>query len=235
MHLDDRLVTVLRYNATSARASKTQFRQLLDLLGSAGRTTGDTLPHEAVARMEQLQKDLPASELGAIIREPGIRLRNPALVAWLAESDPAIASAALASAELDAHQWDSLLPDLPVRARGFLRLRKNLPHSTQAILDRLGVHDRGLPRPEGSAASDSRETAALATDIVTDTSATSPEAAARGHSSFAISRTLPSPQGPGLTPANDLVDDDAGDESDITALVRRIEAYQQARAHTEPS
>jgi hypothetical protein len=33
MHFDDRLATVLRHRAAGERAAKTQFRQLLDLLG----------------------------------------------------------------------------------------------------------------------------------------------------------------------------------------------------------
>jgi hypothetical protein len=34
-----------------------------------------------------------------------------------------------------------------VRARGFLRLRRDLPVDVEALLSRLGVHDRGLPAP----------------------------------------------------------------------------------------
>ena len=34
MLFDDRLATVLRHRATGERAARTQFRQLLDLLGS---------------------------------------------------------------------------------------------------------------------------------------------------------------------------------------------------------
>ena len=38
MHFDDRLATVLRHRAAGERAAKTQFRQLLDLLGEHGIT-----------------------------------------------------------------------------------------------------------------------------------------------------------------------------------------------------
>ena len=43
MHFDDRLATVLRLGADGERASRTQFRQLIDLLGSAPADASDAL------------------------------------------------------------------------------------------------------------------------------------------------------------------------------------------------
>ncbi|MDZ4307122.1 sensor histidine kinase [Allopontixanthobacter sp.] len=156
MLFDDRLATVLRHRATGERAARTQFRQLLDLLGS--RSTVHA-PGEPSARRDQqllasawlrlgaLGELLPASERAAMIRDPGLRFRNPDLALHLAEDEPEVAVAALARADLSDAEWQDLIPRLPVRARGFLRLRRDMPPSTARLLDRLGIHDRGLPTP----------------------------------------------------------------------------------------
>lgn len=82
-----------------------------------------------------------------MIREPGWRFRNPELATHLADFEPDVAAAALSRADLTSEDWTALIPRLPVRARGFLRLRKDLPETADTLLDRLGVHDRGLPSP----------------------------------------------------------------------------------------
>ena len=48
MQFDDRLATVLRSGVAGERAARTQFRQLLDLLGSAPRAADD-VNHEETA------------------------------------------------------------------------------------------------------------------------------------------------------------------------------------------
>src|SRR5699024_5479498 len=111
--------------------------------------------------------------------------------------EPEVAAAALARADLAEEDWEALIPRLPIRARGFLRLRKGLPPAAEALLDRLGIHDRGLPDPGPAAAPD--------------------------HASEPV-RVRPPLE---LTvPANDPADDgtQAGieEESAIGALVRRI-------------
>jgi len=196
MHVDDRLATVLQQRATGERASRTQLRQLLDLLGGAsGLVEGEQLD-AAWERLRALEQAIPAAERAAMIREPGMRLRNPRCIAMLAEGEAEVAAAALAGARLDDAQWEDLIPALPVRARGFLRFRRDLPPRAVAMLDRLGVQDRALPRP--------------------------PLAPAQP-----ASRPVPP------RPANDLaaptpVEGSPGDGG-IAALVRRIEAFRQAR------
>ena len=178
---DDRLATVLRMRAGSDAALRTQFRQLLDLLGS--RET--TLPGQALARiareadelspweinrilnrpalegddrrldtiagfvrLHELQQAIPQEEQSAILREPGLRLRNPEFVAFLAEGEPKPAAAAVATARLSEEQWLDLIPRLPVTARGFLRHRRDLPPSVKRLLERLGVGDLVLPKAD---------------------------------------------------------------------------------------
>ena len=148
MQFDDRLATVLRSRAASEQAERAQFRQLLDLLGSATEATDRSVVQHAYARLAELEQALPAIERARIIREPGLRVRNPWLLSHLAEGDPQPAAAAMATARLREDQWLAVIPELTVTARGFLRHRRDLPESVSALLAQLGVGDLVLPKPE---------------------------------------------------------------------------------------
>ena len=147
MQFDDRLATVLRHRAAGARAARTQFRQLVDLLDRPREARDASLVAAAWLRLGALGGMVPARERAALLRDPSVRIGNPELAAHLAEDEPEVAAAALAKAKLSGDDWEALIPRLPIRARGFLRLRKDLPDRALAVLDRLGVHDRGLPEP----------------------------------------------------------------------------------------
>ena len=115
---DDRLATVLRYGAPSETAARTQFRQLLDLLGSMAPGIASALIDAAYDQLGELADALPSTVQSAILRAPGLRLRNVALVTWLAHSDPQAAAAAMAAAQLSKNDWLYLIPHLPMSARG---------------------------------------------------------------------------------------------------------------------
>jgi two-component system, OmpR family, sensor kinase len=149
MHFDDRLATVLRSDAARGEtAARTQFRQLLDLLGSMPAGASGPLIGAAYERLGELGEMLPATVQSGILRAPGLRLRNRALVGFLAQGDPQAAAAAMAAARLTEKDWLSLIPRLPVTARGFLRHRRDLPFSARQVLERLGVGDLVLPEPD---------------------------------------------------------------------------------------
>ncbi|MES2698378.1 MAG: histidine kinase dimerization/phospho-acceptor domain-containing protein [Pseudomonadota bacterium] len=148
MLFDDRLATVLRSPVGGETAARTQYRQLVDLLGSAGEPEGGELQDRAWQRLADLDQQIPAEERSRILREPGLRLRNPRLVATLAEGDAKSAAAALAVARLDESEWQALIPALPVMARGFLRHRRDLPEGARTLLQRLGAGDMLLPQPD---------------------------------------------------------------------------------------
>ncbi len=156
MFFDDRLATVLRQRATSDPGLRTQYRQLLDILGTQQTSTGSARDPSLVAsawlRMDALAQKIPAPVRAKMIREPGWRFQNPELAAHLADFEPDVASAALNRAQLSEQDWSALIPRLPIRARGFLRLRRDLPVDAETMLDRLGVSDRGLPSPDQPAA-----------------------------------------------------------------------------------
>ncbi len=178
MFFDDRLATVLRQRASSDVGLRTQYRQLLDILGAEqtvgqanGVSGGDaSLIASAWLRMDALAEKIPASGRARMIREAGWRFRNPELAAHLADFEPDVASAALNRAQLSAEDWSALIPRLPVRARGFLRLRRDLPVDVETLLERLGVYDRGLPRP-AETTGENVETATAPTPLARPTNA----------------------------------------------------------------
>lgn len=147
MFFDDRLATVLRHRAAGEQAARTQFRQLLDLLGNRKYGRDESLIAAAWLRLGALGEVIPAADRASMIREPGWRFRSTELAAHLAEDEPDVAAAALERANLEAEDWEDLIPRLPVRARGFLRLRRDLPPEIERILEQLGIRDRGLPQP----------------------------------------------------------------------------------------
>lgn len=204
MRFDDRLATVLRHRAAGERAARTQFRQLLDLMGNRRHGRDESLLAAAWLRLAALGETLPLAERSAMIREPGLRFRNPELALHLAADEPEVAAAALAVARLDEDEWEALIPRLPVRARGFLRLRRDLPRKAVALLERLGVRDRALPLPDSPVAG----------------------AAARSETDLVL-RVSPAPR----EPANDAEGpENPPKDSEIGALVRRIEAFRKARS-----
>ena len=149
MHVDDRLATVLAQPATGERARRTQLHQLLDLLARRS-VSGDAALHRAGrSRIATILGSMREAEAAAIVERYAERIDDPALLATLAEAQPSVAGNALRRARLSADDWSDLIPALPVRARGFLRLRNDLPADATRLLDRLGVADRGLPNPGG--------------------------------------------------------------------------------------
>ena len=147
MQFDDRLATVLRSGAAGETGLRTQFRQLLDLLGSAPTNSESPLTQAAYDRLEELGASLSPEEQSRILREPGLRLRNPVLVERLAGGEAKPAAAVMATARLTEAQWESLIPRLPINARGFLRHRRDLPPGASDTLAILGVKDLVLPDP----------------------------------------------------------------------------------------
>ncbi|MEM7779759.1 MAG: histidine kinase dimerization/phospho-acceptor domain-containing protein [Pseudomonadota bacterium] len=171
MFFDDRLITVLRQRTESDVEKRIQFRQLIDLLGARHTGTREQIFYPSLIgaawmRLDALGYMIPPADRARMIREPGWRFRNPELAAHLADFEPEVAASALARAQLSVDDWTALIPRLPVRARGFLRLRRDLPVDVEALLDQLGVRDRGLPSPADPAVIAQQNAAEARVDIV---------------------------------------------------------------------
>lgn len=205
MHFDDRLATVLRQPPRGEGMVRVQYRQLVDLLGTAGAEGRGEHIDAAYIRLAELSGLVPSGSRASILREPGLRLRNPRLLAQLAADQPQVASAAISSARLDEEQWLDLIPALPLAARGALRDSGHLPPRALELLDRLGIRSRSLPP---------------ATIPAVEESPPEPSQA-----------PLPSQVQPdSAAPARQT-----GDESGIRAIVERIEKLSRARREKEIS
>ena len=227
MFFDDRLATVLRQRATGEANLRTQYRQLLDLLGKdrkLGRGGDTSLMAAAWLRMEALGEAIPAHDRARMIREPGWRFRSPDLAVHLAGHEPEVAAAALARAELTAEDWNALIPRVPVRARGFLRLRRDLPLDVEALLARLGVHDRGLPAPEQAFAPPEPVTPNPAAAEAPPAPPRSVAAPIPLHRTAKPAATVPSP----------TRDRDEPGRTEISALVERIAQFRRERGDAPP-
>lgn len=114
MFFDDRLATVLRQRATGEAGLRTQYRQLLDLLGKDRSRRGDRPDHSLIAaawlRMDALAEAIPADVRARMIREPGWRFRSADLAAHLCDHEPEVAAAALIRAELSSGDWTAPIP-----------------------------------------------------------------------------------------------------------------------------
>lgn len=145
MHFDDRLDTVLRLPDSGDAIARVQYLQLVDILGRIPGHASSTVLDQAFARLGALSARLPAIDRARLLRQQSQPIANSRLATQLAQAEPAVASAAITMTSLDTAEWLALIPTLPVRARGILRHRRDLPVEVIGLLERLGIHDRGLP------------------------------------------------------------------------------------------
>lgn len=153
MHVDDRLATVLAVSATGENQIRVQYRQLLDLIGTTPADARSALLDAALLRLGELARAIPPDERARAVAEPGLRLRNPRLVAELAQDHGRVASAAVSRARLSDEQWLDLLPVLPAPARGELRRRPDIGERLRQRLAQLGDGPMGLPASPAAASS----------------------------------------------------------------------------------
>ncbi len=135
MRIDDRLETALASAESQADGNLTgTWRQLIDVLAQ---TTGNADPRKVAAGLSIVHR--MSSQVPVDVRVEGIRalagrLQSPPLVQLFAGDVPQIASAAISAAQLSDEDWSDLVPELPVRARGFLRGRADLGPKTRRAL-----------------------------------------------------------------------------------------------------
>ena len=210
MIIDDRLATVLRTPLAGAPGTRTQVRQLIDLLDRQPDSQWTTAHDDALAQLGARLESLPQHDQARIAAEAN--LRSPRLVAHLAEASPRVAAAALGAARLTDAQWLALIPALSPMARGLLRHRRDMGRDRTSeparLLARLGVGDSPLPLP------DDYEPVAVP-----------PVLRVVGQDAVAPVDDTPTPS-PALPPRV------AEEVQGISAIVRRIEAFRRNRAAT---
>ena len=152
MLFDDRLGTVLRLSASGPAVLSSQFRQLLDLLGTCPADARGEQLDAAYLRLGELARQISPQDRAQAIGDAGLRLRSPRLVAALAACEPVVAAAVVRHAQLTTDQWLDLIPAIPPAARNHLHRRRDLSGEVLALLSRLGATRPGLPpaQPEPS-------------------------------------------------------------------------------------
>lgn len=228
MHFDDRLVTVLRLPASSEALARIQYRQLVDLLGRLPGEARSEMLDDGFARVEALGTHIPAADRARLLCQPLQPITNPRLISILAQAEPDVATAAITCARLAEADWLELIPRLPVRARGILRHRRDLAPRVEALLERLGVRDRGLPPVENAPCPDETDSVLdLGTEDIMEPEPAPEPVPASGQKPEPTTQAQPKLAAPARarTPAAN----DAGAQAGIGAIVRRIEEFRKAR------
>jgi hypothetical protein len=146
LRIDDRLDTALRNSEVTVGGNIAgQWRQLIDILAQNPLYFEPAQVATGLVRARQMRDRLELSDRVAAVRTLAGRILSPPLVQLLAGDEAPVAAAAVAGARLEDRQWADLVPDLPVRARGFLRMREDLGPLTRRALKLHSGGDFALP------------------------------------------------------------------------------------------
>lgn len=157
MRVDDRLTTALQnLDLPSGAVGIGQWRQLIDLLAQNPCNFEAEQVAKGLVAAHKLSQNLPVADRLAGVKALAGRIRSAPLVQLLAGDVPDIAAAAIEGAALSDSEWSDLVPELPVRARGFLRMQPHLGIKTRRALANWGGADfrlAGAVAPPAQAAS----------------------------------------------------------------------------------
>lgn len=136
MRVDDRLATALQNaDSISDGAVVGKWRQLVDLLAQKPDGSQSDLIAMGLERVAHLGVELSADQRLEAIKALAGRIQSPPLIQLLSRDRPDVAAATIYGAHLSDDDWSELVPELPVRARGFLRSRRDLGNKTLLALN----------------------------------------------------------------------------------------------------
>ncbi len=148
MRVDDRLNTALLNSDKAERTdARGQWRQLIDLLAQNPVGQAPDRIAAGLMRVRQMRDSVALDHRVSAVAALHGRILSAPLVQLLAGDAPAVAAAAIAGARLSDDDWADMVPHLPVRARGFLRNRRDLGAATQRALALYAGGDFVLPVP----------------------------------------------------------------------------------------
>jgi hypothetical protein len=135
VRIDDRLDTALRNADVPLDASAIgQWRQLIDILAQNPLRYDASQIALGLIQARKMRDAVPIIDRVSALESLHGRILSAPLVQLLASDTPAVAAAVISGARLDDGQWADLVPHLPVRARGFLRMRRDLGPMTLRAL-----------------------------------------------------------------------------------------------------
>jgi His Kinase A (phospho-acceptor) domain len=150
LRFDDRLETALRHDNDGQSTAPIRWMQLIDILAQNPKNFNTM---DIVNGLKQARKLVPQTQvvdrLQTVISLAG-RIRSAPLVQLLAADVPEVAAATIKGAQLADSEWALLIPQLPMRARGFLRNRKDLGIETRRALAIWSPADFVLPNPDAN-------------------------------------------------------------------------------------
>ncbi|HEY0314731.1 MAG TPA: HAMP domain-containing sensor histidine kinase [Sphingomonas sp.] len=216
MRFDDMLATVLARPAERPADRVAQWRQLLDLLAQHRPGSDPRLAREALARLQELRRDVPVAIRREIASGFAGRPVPPPLVVFLAADVPVVASAMLSHVHLNEADWLEVLPRLSPTGRGVLRHRRDLGGRVQQALAAFGRTDLAL-HGEGTGTPGAVPVAAAQTASAAPVSmASAPE------------QSAPAPEAPAAPVPIQALEHGAG-EGQIRAIIDRIAGFRQRR------
>lgn len=164
MRFDDRLDTALRQSGGNGAGASAQWQQLIDVLAQNPRQFSTETVAVGLMQARLIADQVSLDTRVASVRGLAGRIKSPPLVQLLAGDNPAVAAEAIAGARLTDEQWADIIPQLPVRARGFLRNRNDLGPGALRALNAYSAGDFSLPNP-GLASEESHSAGGQSTQI----------------------------------------------------------------------
>ena len=146
MRIDDRLDTALRNADSTMRGTVIgQWRQLVDILAQNPLHFDAAQIANGLIKVRQLRDAVPVLDRASALESLHGRIFSAPLVQLLSADAPSVAATVISGAKLDDEQWADLVQHLPVRARGFLRMRRDLGPLTMRALTLYSGGDFALP------------------------------------------------------------------------------------------
>jgi His Kinase A (phospho-acceptor) domain len=151
LRFDDRLETALRQADQDDVSIASKWQQLVDLLAQNPAEFDVNYVASGLLQARRLLPIVPLATRVECVTALAGRIKSAPLVQLLAGDAPPVAAAAIAGATLSDREWADIIPQLPVRARGFLRNRNDIGIETRRALMAWSSADFILPTPLSAA------------------------------------------------------------------------------------
>jgi His Kinase A (phospho-acceptor) domain len=145
MHFDDRLATMLAFQAADNAGRAAIWTQLVDLLAQDRGGQSDKMTADAFAKLRDWRGIVAERRRLASSVSIAGRPMSLGLVQFFAEDTPVVAAPILVRASLTGEEWSEILPAFPPASRALLRERRDLPEKALIALRTFGMSDFALP------------------------------------------------------------------------------------------
>jgi His Kinase A (phospho-acceptor) domain len=135
LRFDDRLETTLRQVDDNGYGAAAKWQQLVDILAQNPKNFDPKFFADGLNQVRQLIPSVAVEVREGCIRGLAGRIFSSPLVLLLSSDVPSVCAAVIDGARLDDAEWAEIIPHLSVRARGFLRNRRDTgPLTARALM-----------------------------------------------------------------------------------------------------